>query len=764
MHATLLGAIRLTTICALASLVGVLTISCGSDNKEAAPPGGDGGPPIEQPDATGGLDVTVPDGGPFLDAGPCVPQPIDCAGKCGPIRDACSGEVKMCGGCPTGEVCDLQTHTCGEPKVNCADFGAECGLIQNSCGEYKSCGFCAAGQECNPDTNKCQPAVAVTCADLGYECGAAWLGSGPQATKTNCGTCGDPGKPRCNAAYNICEPACDVPWKKLPDGGTPNAAQITVAKKAFCDAARQSKGVECGIISDGCGGTIDCSQSQGFTCPAGQGCGVRGVANRCEPFPTPPECEALGRNCGQLASACGGFVNCGVCGVAGEVCNDNGVCGPPCTPKTCATALPAGTQCGSVSDGCKGTLNCPCPSGGTCQPAGTCCQPKTCAQLLANGAQCGKQLDNGCGGKVNCNCLSGQTCLDSTSQPVSNGEQGTCCVRKTCSHPDYAGKCGSNLSDGCGGTIDCGCGGNQCIVGGPPGTVATPGQVGVCCAETNCPSGACNTTVASVCQSGQNITCNDCPPGQVCNNQTCCSPTGCGNQCGVTISPGCGLPDIACGCTLPFTCNGSVCTCDALTCSSPSIAGKCGTFNNGCNGSVSCGCNGGQVCNNQTQTCCTPKTCAQDYPGQCGTFDNGCGGTISCDPCTGGQVCNPTNGTCCSPKSCTGDYPGLCGNFDNGCGGTLNCNCGGSQVCNPNTMTCCTRLTCGSPQYAGKCGTFPNGCNTGNITCGCSGFNTCGGGGQAGVCGCTPKTCADYPGKVGAQPDGCGGQTAPCSG
>jgi len=757
------SATHLTALLAFGGLVGLLTISCGSNGDTSTPP-------VDEPQEAGVVDQPdvvqpaqdsgeVQETGPFLDAGPCVPQPIDCTGKCGPVRDACSGEVKLCGGCPTGEVCDLELHTCGTPKTKCADFGAECGQVKTSCGKYISCGSCPAGKECNPDTNKCQPATVVTCQDLGYECGNAWLGSGDPSVKTNCGNCTSPQKSRCNAVFNVCEPSCTPPWIKNADGGTPTANEAKAAKKAFCDAARQNKGVECGIISDGCGGVIDCSLSQGFSCPAGQGCGVRGVANRCEPFPTPPECETLGKNCGTITSTCDGSkITCGVCTVAGEVCNDNGICGPPCKSKTCQEALPAGQQCGTASDGCKGTLNCGCPGGQKCLAAGTCCQPKLCSQLVAAG-QCGKQLDDGCGGKVDCNCAGGgKRCVDSSNKPVSNGTIGLCCVRKRCNDAaplGYAGQCGQNLDDGCGGTIDCGCGGGQsCIVGGPPGNPAPNGTPGTCCAEANCAAGSCNTTVPSVCITGQNVACDTCTGGQVCNGTTCCTPSGsCGNQCGTTVPQGCGLPDLNCGCTLPFTCNAGTCTCDAYTCSSPQYAGKCGTFDNGCFGTINCDpCGAGQTCFNQA--CCTPKTCG-DFSG-CGYFNDGCGHTLDCTTqCTGGQVCNTSSGACCTPATCPS---GFCGSMSDGCGGNLNCNpCGSNQTCVGNT--CCTKFTCSSPQYAGKCGNFPDNCGGTLTNCNpCTGFNTCGGGGVPNECGCTPKKAPqDCAGKSGPQPDGCGG-------
>ena len=61
-----------------------------------------------------------------------------------------------------------------------------------------------------------------------------------------------------------------------------------------------------------------------------------------------------------MADGCGGTVDCGSC-AAGDSCGGGGVpgaCGHPnCTPITCASP---GTACGVGSDGCSGSISCPC--------------------------------------------------------------------------------------------------------------------------------------------------------------------------------------------------------------------------------------------------------------------------------------------------------------------------------------------------------------------------------------------------------------------
>jgi len=80
---------------------------------------------------------------------------------------------------------------------------------------------------------------------------------------------------------------------------------------------------------------------------------------------TPTTCAAQGKNCGTIADGCGGTLTCGVC-TAPQTCGGGGVanvCGV-CTPTTCAAQ---GKNCGTIPDGCGGTLTC-----------GVCTAPETC--------------------------------------------------------------------------------------------------------------------------------------------------------------------------------------------------------------------------------------------------------------------------------------------------------------------------------------------------------------------------------------------------
>lgn len=192
-----------------------------------------------------------------------------------------------------------------------------------------------------------------------------------------------------------------------------------------CCSPRACKEGECGVISDGCGGTLRCGD---------------------ESCCTPRSCEhpSLANRCGDYDDRCGGSVTCG-CSGASDKC----YLGECCVPKTC-DALAA---CGSIlSDGCGGTVTCGCPSGEICK-SGACCKPLTDCSTWA-GPGCGK-LQDGCGGSLDCGCSGGESCV-----------AGSCCTPLGCGAGNAGDACGPSVSNGCGGTQSCGCaGGLPCYQG-----------------------------------------------------------------------------------------------------------------------------------------------------------------------------------------------------------------------------------------------------------------------------------------------------------
>jgi hypothetical protein len=326
---------------------------------------------------------------------------------------------------------------------------------------------------------------------------------------------------------------------------------------------------QCGIVSDGCGGTIDCAG-----CPSGEICDDNACRTEC----VKTTCEAEGIACSTIADGCGGVIECdcnvcvpddeqdvcagNVCGFQSDGCADVIDCGD--CPNSCVpeTDCPPGA-CGTIGDGCNGTITCdPCPSGQVCGAAGpnACgtpmCDPLECYELIDRfGIECGV-VGNGCGDTITCgSCPPGQICT------VVDGQPNRCagCVPKTqqeaCDNPANNLECGL-VGDGCGGTLNCG----------------------------TCPSG-------EYCGS---LSPNMCDPGPQCTPQAC-----------------------------------------------PSSA-ECGVMGNGCGGSVSCGtCPAGELCGvYEPYKCggCTPQTCA-DVGAQCGKVGDGCGNELDCGECAPSFIC-----------------------------------------------------------------------------------------------------------------------------
>jgi hypothetical protein len=117
----------------------------------------------------------------------------------------------------------------------------------------------------------------------------------------------------------------------------------------------------CGSIGDGCGKLLDCG-----TCPKGQVCGID-APNQCGMVTCKPQtCADANAECGNIGDGCTGLIDCGDC-PPGQVCGLDSPykCGtPPCTPTTCDAQM---AECGPIADGCGSVLDCgPCPTGYEC--------------------------------------------------------------------------------------------------------------------------------------------------------------------------------------------------------------------------------------------------------------------------------------------------------------------------------------------------------------------------------------------------------------
>jgi hypothetical protein len=229
----------------------------------------------------------------------------------------------------------------------------------------------------------------------------------------NCGTPDD----KCGGPLN-CGDTCKGS-ETCGGGGKPFVCGCTAAT---CESLSSERGAKvCGMVADGCGGTLSC----GDGCTGTDTCGGGPAANQCGCSPNPDPCGS--KSCGSASDGCGHTVQCGA---SAGACSANKECNASqaCLCKTDTTAFCAG-KCGTLQtpDGCQATCvtcqtfcaagegvacgaSCECPAPGTCRSTGTCCVPETTASLCGT-AQCGTRV-NRCGQTVQCGtaCTGGQVC------------------------------------------------------------------------------------------------------------------------------------------------------------------------------------------------------------------------------------------------------------------------------------------------------------------------------------------------------------------
>ena len=392
----------------------------------------------------------------------------------------------------------------------------------------------------------------------------------------------------------------------------------------------------CGDI-DNCGQTLHCGD-----CPTGLQC----KNSVCAGTVCLPGCSVAGGDyCGTIGDGCGGTINCpSTCPKAGWTCGTDSICkGDPsvCTPVTCLTTS-GDHYCGKIGDGCGNTLDCgsDCPTGwdcvsNLCVGSSAVCTALTCGSPGGD-HYCGT-VGNGCGGTLACgdDCPAGWTC---GTDSICKATPPVCTLASTCDTPGGGRYCGQ-VGDGCGGMLNCPadclqtgwvCQDHLCI--GPPDVCAK-----ITC-ETSSGDHYCGT-VGDNC--GGSLDCgNDCPAGWTCGTDSICN----------------GAP--------PF--------CAPLACTTSGGDHYCGTIGDGCGNALACGtdcsasgtnwvcgsnnvCVGGADC---VKVACNNASGVQQY---CGDIGDGCGGTLSC------PTSCPTGTACDSAHVCS------CGNL---CLNQVNCDGG----------------------------------------------------------------------------------------
>ena len=176
--------------------------------------------------------------------------------------------------------------------------------------------------------------------------------TGAQCGVNDCGIkCGS----GCNSGYLCLNYKC-IKEKRSSGGGGGGSSSSDDDITPTCTDTCASFTYQCGTQTV-CGEIFNCGTcSTGYVCSSGL----------CI------EEESCVDTCSSLEYACGNVcgINCGTCST-GYTCQiSNGTCMKNCVPTTCSAL---GRTCGSVSDGCGGTLNCgTCTTGYSCAVNGTC--------------------------------------------------------------------------------------------------------------------------------------------------------------------------------------------------------------------------------------------------------------------------------------------------------------------------------------------------------------------------------------------------------
>jgi hypothetical protein len=357
----------------------LISLGCGHSPSKTTVGGGDStvNPSRpEPPDFVGGEDAGT--GGLGCERATCVGLGKDC----GSVADGCGG-ILDCGACGadaacgivTANVCSAFGDLCVPATIADACAGKQCGTEGDGCGGTVDCGACPDGQACG--------------LQQAFQCGEGPTGS-DDACPARIESCAEVGA-ECGVIGNGCGGSIDC-------GGCGGGQLCGIEAPQRCGAAPRCEPLEpsvacagkCGFVSNGCGvdvagGVIDCKVD--FPCPSGQTCGGGGIPNECGSGgavcrPLDEDTACAGKECGVASDGCGGRHDCGGC--SGEETCHAGECRVPmaCVPMTRAAAC-SGKACGLVGDGCGGTLAC-----GTC----------------AAGDQCGSNVPFQCGTPDPSNC------------------------------------------------------------------------------------------------------------------------------------------------------------------------------------------------------------------------------------------------------------------------------------------------------------------------------------------------------------------------
>ena len=520
----------------------------------------------------------------------CVPDGNTCQGKCGTVVNNCGQEVN-CGNCPGGQICVdhicqgcQNSAQCGEGKVCCDGqcySGVCCGELD--CARQTCKTRACAGHQCQY-TNSQNGQPGTNCSAPGKCCnGDCCTGEGqicyqdacctPQSKETTCNG-------KCGYVTNNCgqQVNCGDCAVKTCQNGTCGDTHTC----NYTPVTNGQPGPNCPAPGKCCNGTTCCTSSQVCT---GNGC--------CTPISICPA-----NACGNVPNGCGGTINCGTCPV--ETCKS-----ASCTENICVysnqTNGQPGNNCASPRKCCNGTC---CATGQICNTAATppaCCTPISICPANACGS-----ISNGCGGTINCGdcpavvCKS-VACTDHQCVYTNTADGGTTTGCSTNGKKCCKGQCCTS-GQVCTGEGCCTPHSKSTTCNGKCGTVTNNcGQQVVCdaCAVQTCKTSSCTENICVYTNQTNGQGGSNCPsPKQCCNGVCCGSGKSCVNgvckdNCG--SNPPCGDGKTCCGgtcqtgicCELNEGCTAGTC-CDGLSCIDPKDSGSPNSCQKCCQAAKDC--------------------------------------------------------------------------------------------------------------------------------------------------------------------------------
>jgi hypothetical protein len=427
-----------------------------------------------------------------------------------------------------GQECTEDECVAGTPLHTPLAAGEECSGGSYQCDGRGSCVQCLGDADCDDSSGFC---YTYACVDNYCQTQPAMVGTplpADQQYENDCriavcdatgNTTYQPEDDPPSSDNNPCTAeGCDGTspiYEPMPQGA-PCGSGMTCDGQGSCCAPPSCVGKSCGIVSNGCGQTLDCGM-----CAAGDTCGPS-TANVCG-------CSDGVQNGSETGVDCGGSCGTG-CGL-GTPCSSNAVCSSGfcadgvCCSNACTASCKACTQaktgvtngtCADITSGTDPDADCAIQSTTTCGTTGVCAAG--ICQLHPSGLEC-----------------SPGSCSGSTQTPASQCNGAGQCVAQSPSSCPAPYSCGGTACQSCadgsknGTETDTDCGGG--------GACSDCGLGKVCLAPSDCLSGQCVDGVC--CDSGCTGTCMRCNL----SNPGVCSPIPAGAD-----------PDSECA--GPSTCNG----------------------------------------------------------------------------------------------------------------------------------------------------------------------------------------------------------------